>query len=45
MGHEEVGWVIQGLGEVGHAGVELCEVGWVMMGRVGLAGVEWVIQL
>ena len=27
-----VGWVIQGWGELGHTGVGLCEVGWVIQG-------------
>ena len=36
-----VGWVIQEWGEVGHTGVGLCEVGWVMLGWVGHTGVGW----
>ena len=44
MGHEGVGWVIQGLGGsyrgVGDEGVDHAEVGW---GRVSRTGVRWVM--
>ena len=41
-----VGWVMKEWGEVGHTGVGLCEVAWVMLGWGGSyrGRVGWVMQ-